>query len=397
MNTRPTWLDEQGLQHLFAAIAAAGGEARAVGGAVRDFLMGREGGDIDVASSLRPQQMMELAAQQGWKAIPTGIAHGTVTLVLPERTVEVTTLRRDVETNGRHATVAFTDSFEEDAARRDFTINALSMDAQGRVYDYFDGRRHLAAQEVVFIGDAAGRIAEDGLRILRYFRFLATHGKPPANEEALVAIRMHREMIEDLSGERIATEMQKLLTAAQPLYALEQMAACSLPFLVTGDEWELSGLQRLLQLETLYGFEVSAWVRALALLRPLHREDVVQWTQERWKLSRAERTLLRTLAEPLGAVGVAQIKEWLRTLPAEAAQGRLALAAVDGVLVGSAETLVALLHGWPIPEFPVTAHDLMARGFSEGVALGTALRQLEAAWVASGYTLGKEMLLQQLS
>ena len=216
MTTMPDWLMEKPLQQFFAATRAMGGEARAVGGAVRDGVLGVEAYDVDIASTLLPEQTMQLAADQGWKAIPTGIAHGTVTLVLGERIVEVTTLRRDVKTDGRHAVVAFTDRFEEDAARRDFTFNALYQDSAGALYDYFGGIADLATQTVRFIGDAATRIQEDGLRILRFFRFLATHGKPPADADALAAIGTHKAMIANLSGERIATEMRKITGRRQP-------------------------------------------------------------------------------------------------------------------------------------------------------------------------------------
>ena len=212
----PPWLSEVPLQQLFAATRAAGGEARAVGGAVRDWLMGMESADVDVASTLAPEQTIDIAAQNGWKAIPTGIEHGTVTLVLPSRVVEVTTLRRDVTTDGRRATVAFTEDWREDASRRDFTINAMSMDADGTVFDFFDGKNDITQNRVVFIGDAGQRITEDALRVLRFFRFLATHGKPPADAEALASIAAQKSMVESLSGERIANEMRKLLAADAP-------------------------------------------------------------------------------------------------------------------------------------------------------------------------------------
>jgi poly(A) polymerase len=265
MTTLPDWLRDQPLQQLLAATAAAGGQARVVGGAVRDFLLGSEGGDVDVATSLAPERTMAIAEQQGWKAIPTGIAHGTVTLVLPTRIVEVTTLRRDVTTDGRRATVAFTEDWREDASRRDFTINALSMDAAGNIYDYFDGKTDIAQKRITFIGDAATRIAEDGLRILRFFRFLAMLGTPPADEIALQAISEKKGMLAELSGERVANEMKKLLGAHNPAYALRMMQRTGVTALVFGREIEPSTMIRLQMLEGQADYQCSVWARGLAL------------------------------------------------------------------------------------------------------------------------------------
>lgn len=269
MSETPEWLNEPALQALLKATQDAGGQARIVGGAVRDFLLGHDGGDVDVASTLLPEATIALAQASGWKAIPTGIAHGTVTLVLPTRIVEVTTLRRDVTTDGRRATVAFTDDWKEDASRRDFTINALSMDAQGVIYDYFDGKKDIAAQTLRFIGDATTRIAEDGLRMLRFFRFLAVFGKPPADATALAAITDSCAMIPALSGERVAQEMKKLLAAHNPAYALRLMQQTGAAPYVFGREIEPSTMIRLQLLEGQADYQCSVWARALALTVPI--------------------------------------------------------------------------------------------------------------------------------
>jgi tRNA nucleotidyltransferase/poly(A) polymerase len=294
MSDTPEWLNEPALQLLLKAAQDAGGQARVVGGAVRDFLIDREGSDVDVASTLLPEQTMAIADAQQWKAIPTGIAHGTVTLVLPTRIVEVTTLRRDVTTDGRRATVAFTEDWKEDAARRDFTINALSMDAQGALYDYFDGQKDIAAQHVRFIGDAATRIAEDGLRMLRFFRFLAVFGKPPADVDALTAITDSCAMITALSGERVAQEMKKLLGAHNPAYALRLMQQTGVAPYVFGRTIDPSRMIRLQMLEGQADYQTSVWARALTLLPNAACEDAT-WLCERWKLSRHEAQQLRVL------------------------------------------------------------------------------------------------------
>jgi poly(A) polymerase len=397
MNAHPTWLDEPALQTLFAATAAAGGQARVVGGAVRDFLMDREGGDVDVASSLTPEKTMEIAAAQGWKAVPTGIAHGTVTLVLPQRIVEVTTLRRDVQTDGRHALVAFTERFEEDAARRDFTFNALYMDAAGALSDFFGGREDLQAQCVKFIGDAATRITEDGLRMLRYFRFLATHGKPPADAEALAAIAEKKAMVAQLSGERVAAEMRKLLTADNPAYALRLMAETGVAPLVFGRDITPTALIRLHMLEVQAGYQCSVWARALLLLPQATQADAT-WLEQRWKLSRHEAAQLQLLAA-LPAFDAAAPRyvhtRLIRLHGAPAYLDWLLAAAVKQAGLNVAE-YVQLAHDFVPPNFPVTAKDLVARGMAEGKALGDRLRLLEEQWEISDYTLSKEALLAQM-
>ncbi len=349
-----------------------------------------------MASSLPPEKTIAIAAQQGWKAIPTGIAHGTVTLVLPGRVVEVTTLRRDVETDGRHAVVAYTDDFAEDAARRDFTMNALSMDAEGSIYDYYRGREDIEAQLVRFIGDAGTRIAEDGLRILRFFRFVATHGLPPADPAAMAAITAQREMISQLSGERIAQEMRKLLSAPMPSYALGRMAQAGLAEFLTVGAWDGDGLLRLLELEKAHGIAPDPWLRLLAMIAPDARATTAEWVGERWKLSRAERDIVKTLAASILSPqrGEEEVKALLRHYPRPLVQSRVLLAAVDGGFDPAA--LLALTRDWAVPSFPVTAGDLLVLGYSQGKALGEALAELEQHWVESDYTLTRDELLVAL-
>lgn len=392
MSKNPAWLGEPMLQQFFAATKVLGGEARIVGGAVRDHLMGKGGGDLDLATTLTPEQNMELATTNGWKAIPTGIAHGTVTVVLPGRVIEVTTLRRDVETDGRHAKIAYTDRFEEDAARRDFTFNALYMNAAGEITDFFHGVEDLKAHRVRFIGDARTRIAEDGLRILRYFRFLATHGKE-VDAEAIAAVREKRGMIEKLSGERIAMEMTKLMGARKPLLAVQQMEACELAPLLSNTRWDVTGLQCLLQHEPPHKESINPLVRLLSLIKPGERAAAAEWISERYKVSRAERTQLAELAKPLHAVTEAQVKEMLRALARPVVEGKLLLAASDGT-IDQVPQWLALVKNWAVPNFPVSAQDLIAQGFKEGLTLGETLRALERKWVESDYSLSKDALLQ---
>lgn len=393
MKHNPAWLEEKPLQQFFAATVAAGGEARCVGGCVRDFLLGVEGADVDIATTLTPEQNMEIAAREGWKAIPTGIDHGTLTLVLPGRVIEVTTLRRDVTTDGRRATVAYTDSWEEDAGRRDFTINALYLSADGKLTDFFDGARDIETQTVRFIGDATQRIEEDALRMLRFFRFLATHGKPPADGVALAAISKKKAMIDALSGERIANEMRKFLSAENPSYSLRRMVETGVAPHVFGRTIEVSRMIRLQLLEGQAGYQCSVWARALALLPEATVADADHLIH-RWKLARHESKQLRFLIEQPRFCAAAPRHTHTRILRLYGAPAYL-----DWLLTEAATTTgidiapyVELAQEFVPPTFPITAADLMARGI-EGAALGTALRALEQRWEESGYTLSKEALL----
>lgn len=391
MTKQPDWLSDTRLQQFFAAVKKDGGEARAVGGCVRDYLLGIRGGDVDIATTLLPEQVMALAKREGWKAVPTGIDHGTVTLVLPSRVIEVTTLRRDIETDGRHAKVTYTDTFEEDAARRDFTFNALYMDAEGKISDFFKGQEDLKAHHVRFIGDANARVEEDGLRILRFFRFLARHGESPADSRALAACASHKQMLASLSGERIAQEMKKLLAARDPVYALEQMVAMDLPVWLTESPWNVSRLSALLAYERAYKVATNPWLRLMSLLAPDVRLDTAKWMATRWKLSRAESALLNTLGARAANLDPAGVKEWLRAHERGVVTGKILLAGLDSDEELAISELITLAQDWQVPVFPVTAKDL---GMKEGPEIGQKLRALEERWVKSNYTLSKEALLK---
>jgi poly(A) polymerase len=217
------WMTAPETVAVMAALSAAGGEARFVGGCVRDALVGRKVRDVDIATHEPPERVLNLLARAGIKAIPTGIKHGTVTAVIGARHFEITTLRRDVETYGRHAKVEYTDDWQADAARRDFTMNALFCGADGSIYDPFGGAADLRAQRVRFVGDPEARIREDVLRLLRFFRFHAHYGKPPPDAAALAACRSLAHLLPTLSGERICAETLKLLSAPEPADVIDLM------------------------------------------------------------------------------------------------------------------------------------------------------------------------------
>jgi poly(A) polymerase len=393
------WLRAASSRRVLAAIEADGREARFVGGCVRDGLSGRPPGpEIDLATSERPEQVIRLLERAGLPAIPTGLTHGTVTTIANGRHFEITTLRRDVACDGRHAEVEFTDDFVADAARRDFTINAMSCDRVGRLYDYFGGRADLAAGRVRFVGDAAARIAEDYLRILRFFRFFAHYGRPPADPPALAACRAAAPELRRLSGERIQTEMTKLLSAEDSLPALRLMVQAGVLEHVLPGPVSLARLARLLELAP----DSDALVRLAALLRPPPAEpDAVEHVAERWRLSNrdAERLLAVTReplpdlraspqarARDLHCLGAERYEDLARIAAADADRARIAAAEGDDDPRGPLADALAAAKSWHPKRLPVGGDDVLALGVPAGPRVGAILRALEAWWVERDFT-----------
>jgi poly(A) polymerase len=396
----PDWLQRPAVRAVAMAFAKAERPLRFVGGAVRDHLLGRPVGDIDAATTATPDETLALLSRARIKAVPTGLAHGTVTAVHEGATLEITTLRRDVATDGRHAVVAFTDDWKEDAARRDFTVNALYLAPDGTLYDYFGGRDDLARGVIRFIGEPSARIAEDYLRILRYFRFLATHGREPAEVTALAACESAALELLNLSGERIRQEMLKLLAASQPLAALEVMQGSGVLSVVTGHAFELARLTPLLAQEATLGQPPHPLVRLALLLRGAGQgEALAEAIARRWKLSTKEARLLQALVTqplpaPLDAPAVRRLAylhgpEWAGPLLQVAA-------AEQGMPPPTLAALWQETAGWVPPRLPVSGEDLKARGLGAGPALGKALRALEERWIASDFTLTRDALLATL-
>ncbi|MFZ4124820.1 MAG: CCA tRNA nucleotidyltransferase [Rickettsiales bacterium] len=392
------WFQESGLSKLTASVEAAGGELRLVGGCVRDHVMGRHAKEVDAATTLTPDVMSNVAQAAGFKVIPTGIDHGTVTIVLPERTLEVTTLRKDTVCDGRHAEVVYTDDWEEDAARRDFTINALYMDKHGTLYDYHDGQKHIALHRVQFIGDAQQRIEEDGLRILRFYRFLATHGQAPVDVAAQEACIAKRAMITALSGERIAQEMRKLLAAPNPLYSLEQMHVAEIDTLVIHAPFQLASLPLLMACEQREKLAPDWAVRLLAIIDVSRAQQVAEYVSARWKLSNKDAETLRLLAASVllsDEDAPLAHKKYLRAHGRAAYIRLLMLSAANGLLSRIGDWL-QLANTWVAPEFPVSSKALMELGY-QGKALGDALKALEAEWEESEYRPDAAALLKTLA
>ncbi|WP_234730904.1 CCA tRNA nucleotidyltransferase [Acidocella facilis] len=341
-----------------------------VGGAVRDMLAGRAVADVDMASPLAPEEVMRRARAAGLKAVPTGLAHGTVTLVAAGHGFEVTTLRRDVETDGRRARVEFTDDWREDAARRDFTINAMSCTQDGEIFDYFGGQADLAAGVVRFVGAAAERVAEDYLRILRFFRFFARYGRGEADAAALAAIRNGREGLKQLSAERVWSEVKKILAAPAPLRAVALMGETGVLEMV------LPGA-RVERLAALLGR--GAPLEPLLRVAALSDEDLAR----RLKLSGAEAALLAAWRLPLG-IGPededAALRRALALAGHEALAGRIWLQGGGGA---GWEALRARLAGMARPVFPLQGRDL-AGVVEAGPRMGEVLAAVRGWWLEGG-------------
>lgn len=364
-----------GVRPVLAALPGA----RIVGGAVRDLLARRPVADVDVATPTPPGVTMRVLQAAGIRVVPTGLAHGTVTALAEGGAIEVTTLRRDVETDGRHAVVAFTEDFTEDAARRDFTINAMSLGVGGTLFDYFDGQSDLAAGRVRFVGAPAERIAEDYLRILRFFRFHIRYGREAPDAETAAALRDAAPQLGTLSAERLWSETAKILGTPDPRAGLALMAdlgvfAALLPEAAPG--WQ-SRLDRLAQA----GAPSEPLLRLAAIVDDPQRADALAL---RWKLANAERARLAQLLTgdvPPPDADAAALRQALADSPCDSLIGRSFLRHAPGP---SAAALRARLAATEAPVFPLQGRDGVALGLKPGPALGEALRAVRAWWLARG-------------
>lgn len=393
------WLVDPATQRLLALLAEAGEEARVIGGAVRNALIGEPVADLDVATTAQPDEVVRRVTSAGFKAIPTGIEHGTVTVVVDGRAFEVTTLREDVATDGRRARVAFGRDWSVDARRRDFTMNALSVSADGRLYDPVGGYPDCIARRVRFIGDPERRIAEDYLRILRFFRFHARYGSGAPDRAGLAAVERRREGLRYLSAERIGQEMRKLVVAPGAAATVDLMSEAGVLTIVLAGVGCLPRFARFSGLSAALG-ERPAPALALAVLGMRITEDGER-IAARLRLSNEERARLLA-ARALGACLGHELPDerTARRLIAESG----AVAFRDGLWFAAAESPVpadrvklgALLRfseSWEPPPFPVSGRDLAAHGHSPGPAMGRRLAALRAAWVASDFSLDRDSLL----
>ena len=383
------WLVRGEAAPLLKLLDSDGEEARIVGGAVRNALLSLPVHEIDIATTALPDEVVRRVESAGWKSVPTGIEHGTVTILLAGKPFEVTTLRRDVETYGRKAKVVFGRDWVADAMRRDFTINALSLSADGQLHDYVGGLADLTARRVRFIGDPAQRIAEDYLRILRFFRFHAWYGEGAPDPKSLHACIRERAGIDSLSRERVRTELLKLLLAPHAAPTLALMTETGLLGNVLGGVALLASFENMAKVEAAAVLEPDP-VRRLGALGVWVAEDGERLAQ-RLRLSNAE-------AERLTA-----LERWWRVSPEPGGKSARALLYrlgpqhfIDQVLVAWSRSAAGvadrawrgfaeLPRTWSAPEFPLKATDFMARGLAAGPALGSAMRAAEQAWIAADF------------
>lgn len=393
------WMTAPETRAVVAALTARGAAVRFVGGCVRDALAGRPIKDIDLATPLKPEQVIALLEAAGLKAIPTGLAHGTVTAVAEGKSFEITTLRIDVEPLGRHAKVAFTDDWQADAARRDFTINALSCEPDGRLHDPFGGRADLEAGRIRFVGAARQRIEEDHLRLLRFFRFQAHYGKAPLDAEGLAAATDAAPLLAKLSGERIRAELFTLLGAPDPVVVVgvmieQKILAAVLPEITDG-----AALAALLRLET----EPDALRRLAALLPP--DPALAKGLAERLRLSNAEAARLGALLDLPKDTDWWEARALRRSVyqrGAATVTDQLLLDQARGLAAGQAaepeefSSALQEVGNWQPKVFPLKGRDVLALDVADGPEVGRLLRLVEAWWIDEDFSPDRAACLAQL-
>jgi poly(A) polymerase len=409
------WLSAPATKTVLAALTADGAEIRFVGGCVRDSVLHRPVHDVDIATHDPPERVMILLERAGIRAIPTGIDHGTVTAVIPgpdgNTHFEITTLRRDVETDGRHARVSFDADWTTDAARRDFTINALFCTPDGRIYDPFGGLADLGSGRIRFVGDAMKRVDEDALRILRYFRIYAHYGSPPPDIAALAACRAQATKLATLSGERIANELLRLLEAHDPASVLLVMQGERVLEQILPEAQEFGRLRMLTFLDTRGILRPRIGMdrlRRLAALLPANRA-AAENVARRLKLSGAQAGRLVAMAAPDElpdpAGGVAKARRLLYRIGAEPMIDLVLLAwagkrAVEAKRAGDSDRWIELLDtalAWHPVSLPVSGSDVLALGFAPGPRVGEALAEVERWWIDGDFKAGRDEALARLA
>ncbi len=389
MSKLPKWVAIEECKKIFAIMEEAGGESRLVGGCVRDIILGKTHSDIDIATSLLPEMVMKVLSKNGVKVIPTGLKHGTVTAIISEKQFEITTLRKDVLTDGRHAVVEFTDSWKEDAARRDFTINALSMDLNGKIYDYFDGMSDLEKNLVKFVGDPEKRIEEDYLRILRYFRFISYFGDAELHKASLKACGNLSKGLKKISGERIRVELLKILSSPFGLIALQLMQKVGV-LQVIGINISLSIPQ--------YKFVEDSWINLAVILRfaGYNKGDVAKLAV-RWRLSKKEKFKLLTLVEFIDVDISSSQNLQKRALYKYGKELYIDCITLLNIELPSLhfKALLDLAIKWESPEFKINGENIVKMGYN-GPQVGKILNKLHQMWIESDFELSMEELLSRV-
>jgi len=391
------WLSSGPLSKLLDALNSDGEETRVVGGAVRNALLQMPVGEIDLATTAVPDEVVKRAKKAGFHPVPTGIEHGTVTVVIDGKPFEVTTLREDVETDGRHAKVRFGRDWKRDAERRDFTMNALSLKRDGTVVDFVGGLKDLEARKVRFIGDAEARIREDYLRVLRFFRFHAGYGAGQMDREGLAACIRARGGLAALSRERVRAELLKLIMTPHAVPTLAVMSETGLLGAVLGGVPLLASYSNLVKVETAAKLPKDA-VRHLAALGVFIVEDADR-LRERLRLANTEHERLRSMGDRWWRIspqaGEQAAKALLYRIGAENFRDRAVIALARSQAKDNDKAwldLVSLPDRWTPPEFPLKAKDFMDRSVEKGPALGAALARAETAWIEAGFPQDKVSL-----
>jgi poly(A) polymerase len=393
------WLSLPALQHLFDLFEGEGATLRLVGGSVRDGLLGLPVNDIDLAIDRDPSWVLSLLSAHHIKAVPTGIEHGTITAVLEKRPYQITTLRVDVKTFGRKAHVAFTEDWVQDAYRRDFTINAIYANKTGHLFDPVGGVEDLKNHTVRFIGEAEGRIREDYLRILRFFRFSARFGHEPYNEEGLKGCAQYASHLPHLARERVTEEFVKLLELPSPLYALRAMEETGvLAYILHPPSWD--------EISALIGLEQKMDLPPSALLRLATFHSTLAQIKHHLRLSNKQLSALGFLLKNHKTVTPASFKHDAYLFGKETVfdllllQTARRLAASELSLAEGARFLKemhSLFEPWAVPTLPLTGGDILSHGIQEGEKVGDLLKQVEKWWIAGDLKPGREACLQYLS
>lgn len=394
-----SWLQSEASKRLLDALSADGHPVRFVGGCVRDGLLDRldPKGDLDLTTPARPDQIIALLKKARLKVIPTGLKHGTVTALSGSQIFEITTLREDVACDGRHAEVRFTDDFALDAARRDFTINAMSVDRDAKLYDYFDGQEDLAAERIRFVGDAERRVQEDHLRILRFFRFFAGYGALPADAHAMQACAEGAIGIRSLSGERIRVEMLKLLSTKDPTTALELMIETGVMEELLPTRVDPQKLSRLLTFEP----KADPILRLAVLLRSASVDPrYIEAVAERWRLSNKDRERLFTLTQEQRVNVLSTIRKGRKDLYRLGKDHYLDLihlsAAEKDAKMEHLENAKGIIAEWTSPVFPLRGKDLIDYGMKPGPGVGDLLTRLENWWLDRDMVPDRDAVLAEL-
>lgn len=397
------WTRSPDTAAVFDALLSGEGDARFVGGCVRNALIGAPVADIDIATTIVPEEAMRRLQAAGIQVVPTGIDHGTVTAIVNHRPFEITTLRRDVTTDGRRATVAFSTDWAEDASRRDFTFNALYATRDGEIVDLVGGLPDLEARRVRFIGEASQRIAEDYLRILRFFRFHAWYGRGDLDRDGLAACAEAASGLETLSGERIHDEILKLLAAPDPVPALRQMAAAGIIAHILPGPLDIDRLAKLVEIETIHLFRDGDGLLRLGALIAGGPAERRQALVRRLRCSNAEAERLAGLdaREPkiVSYLSIREVRRALYRLGPETFKDRVMLGWASDPRATNAvqwRALLAMADSWTRPSLPLDGHDVMAAGVPSGPEIGRVMGEVEEWWVDTDFTDDKFSVIERL-